>query len=1097
MKKLQLLFILWIFAFPLMAQNVVTVSGTVTDITTGAPIPNHEVIIQADSAYGLYYYDVVSTNPNGFYSDNIPISPSSSFGAINISTMDCQNYYQTVTLTYSLPNLNLVHNFQICYNSAPECDANFIHQNAGPLTVQFTDQSVGGYGVRSWNFGDNTSSTLLNPVHTYSAPGNYYVTLAIGAQGTTCWDHEIQAIFVGDSLPVGCQAYFYANPDPLIPLQINFTNYSSGNLSTFAWSFGDGAGTTISYPGNPNVSHIYTQPGPYNVCLTVQGADSLCTSTYCMQVIVQGNNTGCQANFSYSQDSGQFIDLSQHQGPVTWLWNFGDPASGVNNISNLQNPTHIYSFPMVYTACLTIMSPDSSCFDTECHQIYIGDTIPSGCQAYYTFAPVPGATPNVIQFTDASMSSGAVSWFWNFDDGTTSTEQNPVHVFPAGPVIDPYFVCLTISKSDSTCFDTFCMPIIPQNEGCHAEFSFDHDPGSPPNALHFVDHSQSQGPVSWYWSFGDSTFSTEQNPIHEFAQPGSYNVCLTISSSNIMCYNTECHEVNIGEQQGCEARFSFDHDPGSPPTALHFIDLSESQGPVSWYWNFGDGTYSNEQNPIHEFPQTGFYQVCLTISGNDSLCYDTECHQVNVGGQQGCQAQFSFYPDSIAGSHTINFVDLSYGTVTNWAWDFGDPASGANNFSSVQNPSHAYYQQGNYHVCLTISDRENGEVLCQSTWCQEIETGQPSNCANYFSHQNAGHAVSFTGNVLNGLAATYVWDFGDNQLGTGQTLIHNYAANGIYFVTLTTADSLGCTATSSQNVVVGDSALWNQVYGQVFAGDFPSQGGLVMIFSVDTTNSYMPFFDLAFVNPQGVYYFPMVPQGNFVVYAIPFTLDYAPTYYGDVLNWQSATVITLGQANNPYDIHLLQSDAFIQGTGSITGQIIEGDISASMVDKVTMLLKDASGKTISYNQVNGAGSFAFPQLAYGTYYLYAELAGCNTENIRVEISANTPSADVSMTLSGHSILGVSNTLPSIESVVIYPVPAKDVANVTITLPENNEMTIELFNMSGRMVYRNVTSVIAGESTITIPLTNFANGIYQLSIIMQDGTRINKKLVKTN
>jgi len=1090
MKKLQLLIVLWIFAYPLLAQNSITVSGTVTDIATSAPIPNHEVTIVSDSTFGLFYFNVVTTNPNGFYIDNVPIGPTSSYGALNISTIDCQGYNQTVTMTYSLPNLNLVHNFQICYNSAPDCDAHFIHQNAGPLTVQFTDQSLGGNGIRAWDFGDGSSSSLLNPIHTYSSPGYYVVNLTIGAQGTTCWDHDIQTIYVGDTLPNGCQAYFYAYADQSVPRQINFTNYSTGNLSTFIWNFGDGFVTTITYPGNPNINHQYANFGTYNACLTVLGFDSLCTSTYCLQVVVRdSSNTGCFANFTYHQNPGalpniiQFVDLSQSQGPVFWYWNFGD-----GTYSNEQNPIHEFATIGSYNVCLTISSVDSMCYDTECHQVNVGNQ--QGCAAEFSYNHDPGSTPNTIHFVDLSQTQGPVMWYWNFGDGSYSNEQNPIHEFAQN---GPYNVCLSISSIDSMCYDTECHEVnIGNQQGCEADFRFEHDPASPPAALHFFDMSQTQGPVFWYWNFGDGTYSNEQNPIHEFAQNGAYNVCLSISSLDSTCFDTECHEVNIGNQQGCEADFIFNHDPGSPPNALHFVDQSQSQGPVLWIWNFGDGTSSNEQNPIHEFLQTGFYQVCLTIMSNDSLCYDVRCHQVNVGEPENCEAQFTFYPDSIAGSNSVHFVDLSYGNITNWHWDFGDST-----YSEEQNPTHVYASADHYHVCLVVEDMENGAVLCHSTWCREVEIGSPSQCINYFTYQVAGTSVSFHGVLLNSLPATYTWDFGDNQSGIGQNAIHTYSANGIYFVTLTTLDSHGCEASSSQSIVVGDSLMWNQLYGQVFAGDFPSQGGLVMIFSVDTTNAYVPFFDISLVNPQGVYYFPMVPQGNFVIYAIPFTLDYIPTYYGDVLNWQSASVITLGTPNNPYDIHLLPSDGYIQGAGSISGQIGQGDISTSMVDKVTMLLKDADGKTISYNQVNGEGNFVFPQLNYGTYYLYAELAGCTSQNIKVEISADNPIVDVSMTLSGHSILGVSNTIPAIESVVIYPVPAKDHANITVTLPKNNELTIELFNMAGRMVYHNVTTAMSGETTLTIPLATFASGIYQLSIIMQDGSRINKKLVKTN
>jgi len=240
----------------------------------------------------------------------------------------------------------------------------------------------------------------------------------------------------------------------------------------------------------------------------------------------------------------------------------------------------------------------------------------------------------------------------------------------------------------------------------------------------------------------------------------------------------------------------------------------------------------------------------------------------------------------------------------------------------------------------------------------------------------------------------------------------------------------------------------------------------------------------------------MVPQGNYLIYAIPFEIGYIPTYYGNTLNWQNATIVQLGTPNNPYNINLIQSSGVNGGNGTIGGQITQGDFSGSMVDKVTMLLKDSNGNTILYSQVDASGYFDFPQLAYGTYYLYAELAGCETEAIQVIISETNPSAQVMLTLSGNSILGRNDKQISLDAGVIYPNPVKTDAQITVKLNAASELNIELYSMTGQLIYTKKEPVGIGETTVVIPSNQLPDGIYMLKMYTSEGLMLTRKLVKS-
>jgi len=1100
MKKIFLLSALWLLTLPLFSQNAVNISGVVTDINTGAPLPACPVTIQSDSVNGFYYYHVVYTNPNGYFQDLMVLGPAVTQGIVHVSVIDCQQYTHTANLPYSPGNMSVSTTFSIC--AFPQgCTAAFTFNPAGPLTMQFIDQSVGANSLRNWDFGDGTTSNLLNPVHTFPVPGYYVVSLSIGAQGTTCWDQEIMTILVGDSVsPGGCQSYFISQPDPANSSLVHFLNQSIGNIGIFEWDFGDGSSQTVSFPANPNVDHLYAANGTYTVCLSVHGNDTLCNDIYCTQVII-GQNQGCQANFNFFPTPGVFNTIQFGDNSIgnvqTWTWEFGDGTSQTITYPQIPNVSHTYANSGFYTACLNILTFDS-CSSTICSTIPVGDSL-TGCQALFTYVIDSLAGGNVVHFTDIS-SGNPTQWLWNFGDGTTSTLQNPTHTFVVSGSSTSYFVNLIISGSN--CTSSYQQVItVYGGQSCQAFYTYAPVPGASPNVFQFTDASVAPGPITWFWNFDDGTVSTEQNPLHVFpAGPvlDPYFVCLTISSGDSMCTSTYCMPV-LPQNQGCQAAFEALPAPNALLT-MNFVN--QSQGNIwMWTWDFGDGTVDTilapaNPNISHSYQVPGFYNVCLTVQGDYGLCNSTTCHTVPVYDSlpPGCQAQFTYFPDSVSSMpNAIKFVDLSLGTPTQWFWDFGDPVSGILNTSTLQNPVHAFSAPGNYTVCLTI-----GGPGCQSVWCGNVEVGANPNCVNYFTYSQIGLSVNFEGHILNNTGGLFAWDFGDNQTGFGENIVHNYSAPGTYFVTLTTTTgpANACTYTSTQIISVGDTTLWGQLYGQVFAGNFPVTQGMVFLFSLDTNGIYVPFVDISMIDSSGVYVFPMVPQGNYVIYAIPFANGYIPTYYGNVLNWQNATVVQLGTPNNPYNINLIQSNGYPGGSGTIGGQISQGDFSGSMVDKVTMLLKDSNGNTILYSQVNEAGNFEFPQLAYGTYYLYAELAGCASETIQVIISEANPTVQVNLTLQGNSILGRNDKQISLDAGVVYPNPVKQDAQIIVKLNNATDLFIEVYNMTGQMVYTKTDAVNPGETTLLIPASQFMDGIYMLKIYTRDGLMLNRKLVKS-
>ena len=278
--------------------------------------------------------------------------------------------------------------------------------------------------------------------------------------------------------------------------------------------------------------------------------------------------------------------------PTSWLWDFGD-----GNTSTLENPEHIYAVPGTYTVTLT--SKNSAGSSTAVKQFLVTVTstqhVVGGPDISFTATPLVGSTPLVVQFTDQSTLS-PIRWVWNFGDGNTSTDQNPSHTYVTAGTFD---VSLTATNTVGTNTGTqigyvtvAVASLVPV-----AAFNVSPPSGVVPFTASFVDIS-TNNPTSWLWNFGDgSPTSVLQNPQHVYASPGVYTVTLTVSNQYGSNTITKTALINATALAVVPtAGFVATPTVGSSPLAVQFTDTSQGI-PTSWHWDFGDGTFSNVQNP--------------------------------------------------------------------------------------------------------------------------------------------------------------------------------------------------------------------------------------------------------------------------------------------------------------------------------------------------------------------------------------------------------------------------------------------------------------------------------------------------------------------
>ncbi|MDZ7309171.1 MAG: phytase, partial [candidate division KSB1 bacterium] len=545
--------------------------------------------------------------------------------------------------------------------------------------VTFTDQSSGEVSRWLWDFGDGGTSPEKNPTHHYAAPGEYTVSLTVSNECGTHTESKTNYVTVVDTISA---AFSAGDTAGCAPLTVQFTDQSSGPITSRRWEFGDGTLSTESHP-----AHTYADTGSYTVRLTVQNAandSSVATRTTYVRVYPVP-----QAEFSASVTTGHapvlvpFTDQSAGN-PTSWLWDFGDGSR-----STEQHPSHTYTMAGDYTVMLTSSNACSSSTVSRTDYIHIDPCLAP--VADFSALDTLGSVPMQVRFSDRS-TGAPTAWSWDFGDGNSSTEQNPVHRYLAP---GEYTVTLTVRNdcdSDTVSKANYVTVV----DTVTADFSTGMTAGCAPLSVQFTD--QSSGPVaSWLWEFGDGDTSAEKDPVHTYANAGNYTVRLTVSNGAGHSHAV-VKDNYISASPSPVAAFTAAPVAGNAPLTVTFTDQSTGN-PTNWSWDFGDGTTSNEQHPVHTYAAAGEYTVSLTAA---NACGQTPATQTNLIQVQSCPplaADFSASATSGNVPLLVNFNDLTTGNPTSWLWDFGD-----GNSVTEQNPTHQYTAAGTYTVTLIASD---------------------------------------------------------------------------------------------------------------------------------------------------------------------------------------------------------------------------------------------------------------------------------------------------------------------------------------------------------------------------------------------------------
>jgi PKD repeat protein len=573
-----------------------------------------------------------------------------------------------------------------------------------PLTVRFTNQSVGTITAYSWNFGDGSSSSEQNPVKTYNRAGLFTVTLTVTGPGGS--SNVSSQVLVNS--PTAPRAAFVATPTSgNAPLTVQFTNQSTGNnISSYFWNFGDG-----STSAERNPSHVFQNVGTYNVFLTVTSPGGVAIAS--QQITVQSPQVPPpQAGLSFVPASGvapltvQFVNRST--GNITgYSWNFGDGA-----ISTESDPVHTYQVGGVYTITLVVAGPGGQSAAQSSLVVISPSATPTS-----TLTPIPPTAtltnttvPPSSTFTptatgvppSATFTTTSIPPTQTFTPTFTSTATNTATAtdIPATaqvitdtpvPSATPVPPSATPIPPTDTPIPPTATPIPPTNTPI------------PPTNTPIPPTNTPIPPTNTPIPPTNTPIPPTNTPIPPTNTPiPPTNTPIPPTATPIPPTNTPIPAPT--------AFFIAAIDPSNPLNVM-FSNQSTGEQIISYFWDFGDGTSGTDANPTHLYNAGGTYNVTLiaTGAGGNSAPFTqpimvtapTATFTPEPPTNTPAPAPTAFFTAAVDPSNPLNviFTNQSSGEgISGYLWDFGDGAS-----STDANPTHLYAADGTYNVTLTVT----------------------------------------------------------------------------------------------------------------------------------------------------------------------------------------------------------------------------------------------------------------------------------------------------------------------------------------------------------------------------------------------------------
>ncbi|MGZ5286284.1 MAG: PKD domain-containing protein, partial [Flavisolibacter sp.] len=478
--------------------------------------------------------------------------------------------------------------------------------------------------------------------------------------------------------------------------------------------------------------------------------------------------------------SVQFNNLTNESDQ--WYWDFGDGTSSAE-----ENPTHQYTDTGLFS--VTFYAINNGCTDSLTKVDYIRIKPPIARFGFETTC----TNRRFFQFRDSSI--GATSWLWDFGDGTTSTDKDPVHLFPN---YTNYNVTLTVSNDTCTHSVTRIVSVITESP----DFTASPNPTCRPNTVYLTASGVNTANIvqyEWDLGFGNFVATTSPTIFNYYNNSGIYDITL-VTTDKYGCKDTST-KLDYIHIKGPKANFISTNNRGCVGLTTTFNDLTLTDGIsniVNWKWDFGDGVVQNFNSaPFqHTYNTADTFSVKLTVTDAGG-CQDSIFYPSIIITSDPIP---SFYVDDTLScpGGVVKFLGTSVvSPVFTSFWDFGD--GGTTTFNS---PHHTYDAPGLYTVKLRITD----QFGCVDSVVKQQLISVSNPVAGFTVNDSISSCTPFEVQFTNASQyyISWLWD-----LGSGMSTIHDptqfYNSPGVYPVKLIVTSKGNCKDTAYGNITVVDT----------------------------------------------------------------------------------------------------------------------------------------------------------------------------------------------------------------------------------------------------------------------------------------------------
>jgi len=456
----------------------------------------------------------------------------------------------------------------------------------------------------SWDFGTGVASDITDapdPVFVFNKEGTYKVKMT------------------AKTLPYGFvstdSTIFQVNPIPAVKFlkqnaceknNLVFTNLTTPTTgTTYSWDFGDNSNSTTTSP-----THIYSSKGSYTVTLTATLNGCVAKSVqraYQFENPVAGfaKATGSCDNKEFTFSNSSTVGSAE----LGYFWNFDD-----GSFSTAREPKHTFDGFGNKNVKL-IVTTEFGCKDSVVRVISVKESP----KVKFSHGPACSLKPTHFLNQSASVPSTYANYSWSFSDGTTSSDENPVHSWSTlGSKSATLSISLDNGCSSATTqnFDVLVEP--------KAQFSAqDVCAGEP--VVFSNKSTYAQGEISYKWDFADNSISTESDPIHSFnaAVTTTYNVTL-IASILGGCSDTSTVKVTVNEgPKTCDFSFAPDYAFGYYGMQFQPMDAAGkvgAQSGVTYTWVIQNGGQKPGNIVYHNFTKDGLFTVTMNALIKSTGC---------------------------------------------------------------------------------------------------------------------------------------------------------------------------------------------------------------------------------------------------------------------------------------------------------------------------------------------------------------------------------------------------------------------------------------------------------------------------------------------